>query len=666
MPKLTTGVAGRWSFPLTQGWPLDKETTTNKDREDRHKDEERDTPQAIDEEAQTLLEKQPREGAGGSGASTARPRSCCCYYWPDVVEWLEARRLPRGSVDSMQRHLAAHWWQSLVEGLVAAAVLWCSWLVATPDNYAVWAVLCLFFLALLQASFSAFVTRTTASFVFTELVLSAATLVSFSNMFTYGPEVWSVWLTSCLVTILAIFSFSTLRNAALVTKLHVEVLLLTLLIVLSIPVVTDASFEPFQVLNTYGALGKIQKERYELIVQGTDDEKLTIDTKWQNYEFQCKPTSLHKAPCYSGPYHHRLDWLMRLVALEEKQSALSHHEWFPKFLSALLKNNSYVTGLLRHNPFREEPPTHIRVLRAEYHFTKRKNEGLIFSNGPWWEIRRGSTKVFMEPHEVPGAQPHLQKVLAERAERQRVAEAAAAAAAAARRRREEEEELWRRVVEAKRAAEKLKKQQEEQQQREKERREVEERGRREAAAKAQAAAAEAQRAKEEAERKAAEEKKRKEEEAEAARKAQQEAAAKAEAERRAVELEKQKEKERQQEAQRQQQEAAEKQRHVEELAKAGELQRQREEEKRRHELAEEAERRRKQEAQRQKEEQQRQQQLAERQAKLEEEQKQKMQRIQQLLISITKQIPGGVPLREAARLSRKARHRAAAAMLKSE
>lgn len=29
--------------------------------------------------------------------------------------------------------------------------------------------------------------------------------------------------------------------------------------------------------------------------------------------------------------------LQRLVALEEKQSALSHHEWFPKFLSALLK-----------------------------------------------------------------------------------------------------------------------------------------------------------------------------------------------------------------------------------------------------------------------------------------------------------------------------------------
>lgn len=58
MPKLTTGVAGRWSFPLTQGWPLDKETTTNKDRDE---DEERDTPQAIDEEAQTLLEKQPSE-----------------------------------------------------------------------------------------------------------------------------------------------------------------------------------------------------------------------------------------------------------------------------------------------------------------------------------------------------------------------------------------------------------------------------------------------------------------------------------------------------------------------------------------------------------------------------------------------------------------------------
>lgn len=204
------------------------------------------------------------EGADGSGASTARPRSCCCYYWPDVVEWLEARRLPRGSVDSMQRHLATHWWQSLVEGLVSAAVLWCSWLVATPDTYAVWAVLCLFFLALLQASFSAFVTRTTTSFVFTELVLSVATLVSFSNMFTYGPEVWSVWLTSCLVTILAIFSFSTLRNAALVTKLHIEVLLLTLLIVLSIPVVQN-------LLSPQQASILMRSSRSKIAVYGVPD-----------------------------------------------------------------------------------------------------------------------------------------------------------------------------------------------------------------------------------------------------------------------------------------------------------------------------------------------------------------------------------------------------------
>lgn len=177
-------------------------------------------------------------GAGNSPSGEGR-RSCCCYYWPDFVGYLKRCRLPRGSVDLVIRHLRDRWWQTAVEATLAAAVLCCAWMLSRAEACAVWVVLSQFFLVLLQSAFSAFVSCTKASFVFTEIVLSAATLSSFSSIFANGPEVWSIWLASCLATVLIIFSYSTLRNAALVIKLHVEFLLLTLFIVLSIPVVQN-------------------------------------------------------------------------------------------------------------------------------------------------------------------------------------------------------------------------------------------------------------------------------------------------------------------------------------------------------------------------------------------------------------------------------------------
>lgn len=46
--------------------------------------------------------------------------------------------------------------------------------------------------------------------------------------------------------------------------------------------------------------------RYLCLLWGVQN----ADTEWKNYEFKCKPTSLDRAPCFLGPYHHRLDWQM--------------------------------------------------------------------------------------------------------------------------------------------------------------------------------------------------------------------------------------------------------------------------------------------------------------------------------------------------------------------
>src|SRR3954462_7232725 len=52
--------------------------------------------------------------------------------------------------------------------------------------------------------------------------------------------------------------------------------------------VMNTSFNPLQIVNTYGAFGSITKERYEIIIEATDAETLTDSTPWREYEFRGK------------------------------------------------------------------------------------------------------------------------------------------------------------------------------------------------------------------------------------------------------------------------------------------------------------------------------------------------------------------------------------------
>ncbi|KAL8435363.1 hypothetical protein ACSSS7_002551 [Eimeria intestinalis] len=579
--------------------------------------------------------------------------------------------MPRGTVDSAVQHIQERWWKILCEVGVAAAIITCAMRLSASATYAVWEVISLFFLALLQAAFSAFVSRTRASYIFTEIILSFATIFSFFDLFLYGPEVWSVWLVSCLIAVLSIYAYSTLRNAALVTKIHVELLLMSLIVVLSVPVVQNllapqqipnASFEPFQIVNSYGPVGSVQKERYELVVQGTDETKLGATTKWKNYEFECKPTNLWRRPCFAAPYHHHLDWLMTMLSAEDKTTAMEHHGWLPRFLQKLLRNNSSVTSLLEHNPFAgKDPPAHVRVLRAHFRFASSKDRG-IFSSGPWWEVAKGMTQVYIEPQEVPGAEEHLRKLVEERTRRRKEEELRLKAEEEARRKAAEETELQRRLEAARQAATKAKKQQEEA---ERMRREEELRRKQ----------AEEEKRKEQVERKEglkkkaqeeAEAEKRREEE-EAAAKAE-EAKAKAEAalrQKKHEEEEMQKQKEAREQAEKEAREKelerqrveAEKVKREEMLRVAREAQRQQQEEDRKHQKeAEEAMKRQEEERRRVEEEaRRREEEMGRAKEKQEAQNTPEVQRARFFTVVQNHKL-GGVPLREAPALSRKKSH----------
>ncbi len=97
-------------------------------------------------------------------------------------------------------------------------------------------------------------------------------------------------------------------------------------------------------MNTYGAFGSVTRERYEIVIEGTDEETPTDGTVWREYEFKGKPGDVTGRPAQIAPYHLRLDWLMWFAAM----SSARDYPWFPVLLRRLLEGDAAVAGLLGH------------------------------------------------------------------------------------------------------------------------------------------------------------------------------------------------------------------------------------------------------------------------------------------------------------------------------
>jgi Lipase maturation factor len=129
----------------------------------------------------------------------------------------------------------------------------------------------------------------------------------------------------------------------------------------------NASFNRWQLVNTYGAFGTVTRKRIEIVVQGTLDEEPDDDADWREYGFKGKPGDVRRIPRQWAPYHLRLDWLMWFLPLRSV-----HEEWFYAFLGKLLQADRQMLKLLRHDPFEGQPPRWIRVRGYLYRFSTRK------------------------------------------------------------------------------------------------------------------------------------------------------------------------------------------------------------------------------------------------------------------------------------------------------
>ncbi|MGW9310271.1 lipase maturation factor family protein [Saccharomonospora azurea] len=141
--------------------------------------------------------------------------------------------------------------------------------------------------------------------------------------------------------------------------------------------VMNYSFNQFHLVNTYGAFGSVTRDRYEVIVEGTDADALSADTVWREYEFKGKPGDPYRRPPQVAPYHLRLDWQLWFLSLSPRYGG----RWLPVFVRKLLDGDPDVRRLLRHDPFDGRPPTFLRARLFHYRFTTPAEKA---ETRAWW------------------------------------------------------------------------------------------------------------------------------------------------------------------------------------------------------------------------------------------------------------------------------------------
>ncbi len=140
----------------------------------------------------------------------------------------------------------------------------------------------------------------------------------------------------------------------------------------------NASFEPFHLVNTYGAFGSVSRERDEVILEGTTDETITPLTVWKECGFKGKPGNLKRCPPLVAPYHMRLEWLMWFAALDPAYA----DPWMLPLVGRLLQNDPAVLGLMETNPFSDRPPRFVRARLYRYAFTSSAEKR---ATGAYWK-----------------------------------------------------------------------------------------------------------------------------------------------------------------------------------------------------------------------------------------------------------------------------------------
>ncbi|HEX8427399.1 lipase maturation factor family protein [Hymenobacter sp.] len=143
--------------------------------------------------------------------------------------------------------------------------------------------------------------------------------------------------------------------------------------------VMNTSFDPLDLVNTYGAFGTVGQERLNVVFEGTMDPDSSDQANWQPYLYKGLPVALNQPPPQIAPYQLRLDWQMWFAAM----SSPAEYPWTLHLVWKLLQNDRGAVSLFARNPFPDKPPRYIRAIRYRYTFARPDNP-----QGLWWNRER--------------------------------------------------------------------------------------------------------------------------------------------------------------------------------------------------------------------------------------------------------------------------------------
>ncbi|HEY9534581.1 MAG TPA: lipase maturation factor family protein [Mucilaginibacter sp.] len=148
----------------------------------------------------------------------------------------------------------------------------------------------------------------------------------------------------------------------------------------------NRSFEPFELVNTYGAFGSVGLERYNVIFEATMDDTTGNKANWKPYLYKGLPVELNKRPPQVAPYQLRLDWQMWFAAM----GTAEQYPWTYNLAWKLLHHDAAALSLFAADPFPGKAPRYIRAAIYKYKFAKPGNpQGLYWTRellGGWMPV----------------------------------------------------------------------------------------------------------------------------------------------------------------------------------------------------------------------------------------------------------------------------------------
>jgi len=143
--------------------------------------------------------------------------------------------------------------------------------------------------------------------------------------------------------------------------------------------VMNNSYDPFDLVNTYGAFGSVGSERLNVVFEGTMDPRPDSTAYWKPYLYKGLPVLPDRMPPQIAPYQLHLDWQMWFAAM----SPADQYPWTYFLVWKLLYHNAHALSLFAADPFNGKSPRYIRAVLYQYSFAKAGN-----AQGVYWTRKR--------------------------------------------------------------------------------------------------------------------------------------------------------------------------------------------------------------------------------------------------------------------------------------